>query len=186
MDAVIPPVTTALTGPSAVSPGNRRWPTQVSISTNDSMSLKNLAHGLPTCLAVALLTVACARGTSSGSQTPPPSAPSTDVGFSAPLASACAALPAQTPLAEVKGSRLWALVFGPVPIKARIETKIVWRMGGPRRLQYRRQKDGWNGRSADLWTGASWWLDLVRSEHRRVGDRIYFPVGRLLAGPRLA
>jgi hypothetical protein len=30
----------------------------------------------------------------------------------------------------VKGSHLWALVFGPVPIKARTETKIVWRMGG--------------------------------------------------------
>jgi hypothetical protein len=30
----------------------------------------------------------------------------------------------------VKGSHLWALVFGPLPIKARTETKIVWRMGG--------------------------------------------------------
>jgi hypothetical protein len=94
------------------------------------MSLRNLAHGLSTCLAVALLTVACAQKSPSGSPTPTPSGPSTDVGFSAPLASACAALPAQTPLAEVKGSRLWALVFAPLPIKARTDTKIVWRMGG--------------------------------------------------------
>jgi hypothetical protein len=94
------------------------------------MSLKNLAHRLSTCLAVALLTVACAQQTSTASQTPTASVPSTDAGFPAPLASACAALPAQTPLAEVKGSGLWALVFGPVPIKAKTETKIVWRMGG--------------------------------------------------------
>jgi len=39
-------------------------------------------------------------------------------------------VPAQTPLAEVKGSHLWALVFAPLPIKARTETKIVWRMAG--------------------------------------------------------
>jgi hypothetical protein len=39
-------------------------------------------------------------------------------------------VPAQTPLAEVKGSRLWALVFSPLPIRANTETKIVWRMGG--------------------------------------------------------
>ncbi len=94
------------------------------------MSLRNLAHGLSTYLAAGLVSVACAQQTSAGSQTPTPSPPPTDVGFSAPLASACAALPALTPLAEVEGSRLWALVFGPVPIKARTETKIVWRMGG--------------------------------------------------------
>src|SRR2546426_5611432 len=111
-------------------PGNRRWPRQVSIGTTDGMSLKNLAHGLSTCLVVGLVTVACAQQTSPGSQTPTPSALATGVGFSAPLASACAAFPAQTPLAEVKGSRLWALVFAPLPIKARTETKIVWRMGG--------------------------------------------------------
>lgn len=80
-------------------------------------------------LAVAALTAACGPDKATTLQTPtgPPSA---DVGFSAPLASACAALPAQTPLAEVKGSHLWALVFGPVPIKARHENKILWRMGG--------------------------------------------------------
>ena len=30
----------------------------------------------------------------------------------------------------MKGSNLWALVFGPLPIKANAETKIIWRMGG--------------------------------------------------------
>ena len=85
-------------------------------------------YGLLTFLAAALLTTACTPARATTSQTPTP--PSTDIGFAAPVASNCAALPAQTPLAEVKGSHLWALVFGPLPIKARNETKIVWRMGG--------------------------------------------------------
>ena len=92
--------------------------------------LRRLAYGLSTFLAVGLLSVGCAPERVIGSATRTPSPPALDVGFSAPLASACGALPAQTPLAEVKGSHLWALVFGPLPIKARTETKIVWRMGG--------------------------------------------------------
>jgi hypothetical protein len=94
------------------------------------MTRRRRAYGLSTFLAAGLLTVACTPERSTGSQTPTPTALPADVGFSAPRASACAALPAQTPLAEVKGSRLWALVFAPLPIKARTETKIVWRMGG--------------------------------------------------------
>ena len=31
---------------------------------------------------------------------------------------------------EVRGTRLWALVFAPLPIKATKETKIAWRMSG--------------------------------------------------------
>lgn len=90
--------------------------------------LRRPGYALSTLLAGALLTAACTPARATISQTPTP--PSTDDGFSAPLASNCAALPAQTPLAEVKGSHLWALVFGPVPIKSRTDTKIVWRMGG--------------------------------------------------------
>jgi hypothetical protein len=90
--------------------------------------LRRLGYGLSAFMAAALLTSACAPARATTSQTPAP--PATDVGFSAPVASNCAALPAQTPLAEVKGSHLWALVFAPLPIKARTETKIVWRMGG--------------------------------------------------------
>jgi len=81
-------------------------------------------------LAGVLVSVACAPPKAIGTAAPTPSSPSSPVGFSAPLASACEALPAQTPLAEVKGSHLWALVFGPLPIRANAETKIVWRMSG--------------------------------------------------------
>ena len=147
-------------------------------------SIEAWVYGLSTFVAAALLTVACTPERVPTSQTPTP--PSTDVGFSAPLASACAALPAQTPLAEVKGSHLWALVFAPVPIKARTETKIVWRTGGPRALQYRSEKHDWYERSADFRARASWRLELVRPEYRRVGHRVYLPLGRLLAGSRLA
>ena len=94
------------------------------------MVLKRLGYLLLTFLAAGIFTVGCTPEKAMGSQTPTLSPRSPDVGFSAPLTSECATLPAQTPLAEVSGSRLWALVFGPVPIKARTETKIVWRMGG--------------------------------------------------------
>lgn len=94
------------------------------------MGLRRLGYGLSTFLAAGLLSVACAPERAIGPATPTPSSLSPNVGFSAPLASDCGALPAQTPLAEVKGSHLWALVFGPVPIKARTETKILWRIGG--------------------------------------------------------
>jgi hypothetical protein len=94
------------------------------------MVLKRLGYLVLTFLAAGVFTVACTPEKAMGSQRPTPSPPYPDVGFSAPLASECAPLPAQTPLAEVKGSHLWALVFGPLPIKARTETKIVWRMGG--------------------------------------------------------
>ena len=77
-----------------------------------------------------MLTVACSPERSSGSPSPMPSDSFTGAAFSSPLTSACRALPAQTAVAEVKGSHLWALVFGPLPIKARTEIKIVWRMGG--------------------------------------------------------
>ena len=92
--------------------------------------LRRLGYGLSTFVAAGLFSIACAPPRALGSAAPTPSPPSPPVEFSAPLASACGAQPAQTPLAEVKGSRLWALVFGPVPIKARTDTKIVWRMGG--------------------------------------------------------
>jgi hypothetical protein len=94
------------------------------------MVLRRFGYLLATFLAAGVLTVGCALEKAMGSQTPTPSPPYSDSGFSAPLASDCGRLPAQTPLAEVKGSRLWALVFGPLPIKAGTETKIVWRMGG--------------------------------------------------------
>src|SRR2546423_12507794 len=94
------------------------------------MAVSRLAYVLSTFLAAGLLMAACTPERQSGSQTPASTTPSAEVGFSAPLASACGVRPAQTPLAEVKGSHLWALVFAPLPIKARTETKIVWRMGG--------------------------------------------------------
>ena len=94
------------------------------------MALRRLAYALSTLLAACLLTVACIPERAAGSRAPTLSPSSQDIGFSPPVASACGALPTQTPLAEVQGSHLWALVFGPVPIKARTETKIVWRMGG--------------------------------------------------------
>jgi hypothetical protein len=93
------------------------------------LRLSCAGFGVSTFLAAGLLMVACTTQ-QDGSQAPPSGAPATEAGFSAPLASACAAVPAQTPLAEVKGSHLWALVFAPLPIKARTETKIVWRMAG--------------------------------------------------------
>ena len=115
------------------------------------MGLRRLGYGVSTFLAAALLSVACAPARAIGSAAPTPSPPSPPVGFSAPLASACAALPAQTPLAEVKGSRLWALVFGPVPIKARTDTKIVWRMGGSGTFDIGAKTT--NGTSAELTFG---------------------------------
>src|SRR6266849_6051511 len=126
------------------------------------MGLRRLGYGLSTFLAAGLLTVACAPARATGSQTPTPTPPSPDIGFSAPLASACGALPAQTPLAEVKGSHLWALVFGPVPIKARTETKIVWRMGGHGAFNIGAKTT--NGTSAQLTfgpephDGSSWYI----------------------------
>jgi hypothetical protein len=94
------------------------------------MFRRRLGYGLSTFLAAGLLTTACTAEKAAGSPTPTPSSPPSEIGFSAPLTSDCQRLPAQTPLAEVKGSHLWALVFGPLPIKARTDTKIVWRMGG--------------------------------------------------------
>jgi len=94
------------------------------------VAFRRLVYGLSTLLAACLLTVSCSPERAAGAQPPTRTSASQAIGFAAPVASACGALPAQTPLAEVKGSRLWALVFGPVPIRARTETKIVWRMGG--------------------------------------------------------
>jgi hypothetical protein len=94
------------------------------------MVLRHLGYLLSTLLAAGFLSVGCAPERAASSQPPTPTSASEGSGFAAPVASACAALPAHTPLAEVKGSHLWALVFGPLPIKARTETKIVWRMGG--------------------------------------------------------
>src|SRR2546423_9812503 len=94
------------------------------------MAVSRLAYVLSTFLAAGLLMAACHAERLSGSETAAFTSPSAEVGFSAPLASACGVRPAQTPLAEVKGSHLWALVFAPLPIKARTETKIVWRMAG--------------------------------------------------------
>jgi hypothetical protein len=94
------------------------------------MVLRRLGYLLSTLLTAGVLTVGCVPERAAGSQPSTPASSSGGSGFAAPVASACGALPAQTPLAEVKGSRLWALVFGPVPIKAGTETKIVWRMSG--------------------------------------------------------
>jgi hypothetical protein len=62
----------------------------------------------------------------------------------------------------VKGSHLWALVFGPVPIKARTETKILWRMGGHGAFNIGAKTT--NGTSAQLTfgpephDGSSWYI----------------------------
>jgi len=91
----------------------------------------------------------------------------------------------QTPLAEVKGARLWALVFAPCRSKP-----------GPRP----KSSGGWVATEPSIWErkqrmvrSPSW--PLVRSlmmarpgtfRTPMRGGRLYLPVGWLLAGPRLA
>ncbi len=79
------------------------------------------------------LLVACSNGpapVSSAIQ----SSPSLEQSFSAPNDSDCRPPSPQTrptpAQPEVKGTRLWALVFAPLPIVAAKDTKIVWRMSG--------------------------------------------------------
>lgn len=113
--------------------------------------LRRLGYGLSTFLAAGLVSVACAPPRAIGSATPTPGPLSPAVGFLAPLAPSCVALPVQTPFAEVKGSHLWALVFGSLPIKARTNTKIVWRMGGSGTFDIGAKRT--NGSSAQLTFG---------------------------------
>ena len=126
------------------------------------MALRRLAYALSTLLAACLLTVACIPERAAGSQPPTPTSPSEGSGFAAPVASDCGASAAQTPLAEVKGSHLWALVFVPLPIKARIESKIAWRMGGHGAFHIGAKTT--NGTSAQLTAGpelhgsSSWYI----------------------------
>lgn len=126
------------------------------------MVLRRVGYLLSTFLAAGVLTVGCVPETATGSQMPTPSPPSAGAAFSAPLASSCPAVPAQTPLAEVKGSRLWALVFVPLPIKARIESKVAWRMGGHGAFHIGAKTT--NGSSAQLTAGpelhgsSSWYI----------------------------
>lgn len=94
------------------------------------MMRTRLGHRLSTVLAVGLLTVGCMPAKPASSPTVPLTSPSPDTGFSAPQASDCRPSSLQEPPGEVKGSHLWALLFTPLPIKAGVETKIVWRMGG--------------------------------------------------------
>lgn len=58
--------------------------------------------------------------------------PSVQQSFTSPTDEDCRPPSPQTTssLAEVKGTRLWALVFGAMPLKAATNTKIVWRMSG--------------------------------------------------------
>ena len=113
-------------------------------------------------LVASLLIAACSPQGPAGSPAPTPGAPAADVGFSPPSTTACQDLPAQTPLAEVKGSKLWALVFGPLPIKANAQTKIVWRMGG--RGAFNIEAKTTNGATAQLTFGpephgsSSWYI----------------------------
>jgi hypothetical protein len=95
------------------------------------MALRRHGRRLAAVVAAGLFTGACIPNSTPSTQRAAAVTPSWGVSFSAPQASDCqASSPQPGPPAEVKGSNLWALVFAPLPIKAGIETKIVWRMGG--------------------------------------------------------
>jgi hypothetical protein len=92
-------------------------------------------------IAVVLLAVVTTGGCVSAASTTLPTNPSTirtspppDQSFSAPTDSDCRPPSPQTRPSpaqpEVKGTRLWALVFAALPITAAKDTKIAWRMGG--------------------------------------------------------
>jgi hypothetical protein len=89
---------------------------------------------------VLALAVVSAAGCASKGSTNPSTNPSTirdsaySEQFAAPTDSDCRPPSPQTRPSpaqpEVKGTRLWALVFAALPIQAAKETKIVWRMSG--------------------------------------------------------
>jgi hypothetical protein len=76
-----------------------------------------------------LMTVACVSTTPT-SASPTKQSPATEVSFAAPTDTDCRPPSPETNRSEVKGTRLWALVFAEMPIKAARDTKIVWRMSG--------------------------------------------------------
>ena len=94
------------------------------------MEVRGLGRHLSVLVAIGLLTVGCVPNKPTGSHGVLPASPVVDVGFSTPRVSDCRPSPPADALTAVEGSHLWALVFAPLPIRAGVDTKIVWRIGG--------------------------------------------------------